>query len=79
VAGCPVEQNNAELHRLTSVQPNRPSVVSRTRVRAAEDAPLPWSGVVPDGMTAMVLDQAGPPVDTYEQLERIGAWEKIVA
>src|SRR4051812_15650438 len=42
-------------------------------------APLAWSEVAPDGMAAMVLDQAAPPVDSFEALERIGAWEKVIS
>ncbi|NMH76036.1 HNH endonuclease signature motif containing protein [Pseudonocardia xinjiangensis] len=42
-------------------------------------APLVWTEVAPDGMAAMVLDQAAPPVDSFEALERIGAWEKVIA
>lgn len=44
---------------------------------------LPWSQCVPDGMTALLLDQplgdASSLPDDFERLERIGAWEKIIA
>jgi hypothetical protein len=39
----------------------------------AQLAPLPWSGYTPDGVLAMLLGQAGPTEDRFEQVERIGA------
>jgi hypothetical protein len=45
----------------------------------AETAPLSWSGITPDGMVVMLLDQAEPPANAFERLERVGAWAKVVA
>ncbi|WP_433276349.1 DUF222 domain-containing protein [Pseudonocardia xinjiangensis] len=45
----------------------------------AESAPLTWSGYAPDGIMAMLLGQAGPTEDRFEQVERIGGWEKVIA
>ncbi|WP_433556633.1 DUF222 domain-containing protein [Pseudonocardia xinjiangensis] len=45
----------------------------------AQLAPLPWSGYTPDGVMALLLGQAGPTEDRFEQVERIGAWEKVIA
>jgi hypothetical protein len=45
----------------------------------AETGRLSWSGIAPDGLAVMLLDQAGPPADPFEELEQIGAWEKVVA
>ena len=55
---------------------------SRVRWRprtTATSAALPWSDLAPDGMLALLLTQAPPPVDSFEQLERMGAWEKVIA
>jgi len=40
---------------------------------------MSWTEYAADGMAAMLLDQVQRPADSFDQLERIGAWEKIVA
>jgi hypothetical protein len=37
-----------------------------------QTAPLSWSGYTPDGIMTMLLAQAEPTSDRFEQLERIG-------
>lgn len=38
----------------------------------------PWSRYAPDGLVATVLEQQSCVVAGFEQVERIGAWEKII-
>ncbi len=38
----------------------------------------PWSSYAPDGLLAMLLDHQSCQPGGFEQVERIGAWEKII-
>ena len=38
---------------------------------------MSWTEFPLDGTTAMLLDQIAPTPDPFDQLERIGAWEKV--
>ena len=40
---------------------------------------MSWTEFPLDGTTAMLLDQIAPTPDPFDQLERIGTWEKVIA
>lgn len=43
------------------------------------DVEVHWSRQVPDGMTALLLDEGHLAASPFEQVERIGGWERIIA